>query len=122
MFVNLSNHPSSGWSKEQHEAASQYGEIKDIPFPVIDPGWDTELVEICAIDYLGYCKDLIQENKISSVIHLMGEHIFCFILAQLLLKEGYVCLTSTTERIVSVCDNVKTSCFVFVSFRKYKLI
>ena len=34
-FINLSNHPSDKWDEKQMEAAKQYGEVMDIPFPSI---------------------------------------------------------------------------------------
>ena len=37
MFINHTNHPSQYWSDEQLAAAHQYGEVVDIPFPLIDP-------------------------------------------------------------------------------------
>ena len=37
MFINHTNHPSQYWSDEQLTAAHQYGEVVDIPFPLIDP-------------------------------------------------------------------------------------
>ncbi|MDZ7879495.1 MAG: hypothetical protein U5L45_17595 [Saprospiraceae bacterium] len=33
MLLNLSNHPSVSWTKQQFDAAvEQYGSIKDVPF------------------------------------------------------------------------------------------
>ena len=37
IFINCSNHPSRYWSREQIEAAEQYGEVVDIRFPIVDP-------------------------------------------------------------------------------------
>jgi len=38
MFVNLSNHPSSGWTNAQVVAAHRLGgQIVDVPFPAVDP-------------------------------------------------------------------------------------
>lgn len=33
MFINLTNHPSDKWSKEQLEAARKYGEVVELVFP-----------------------------------------------------------------------------------------
>ncbi|MDR0612493.1 MAG: hypothetical protein LBG45_03230 [Dysgonamonadaceae bacterium] len=51
----------------------------------------------------------------------MGEPVFCFLLAQLLLNANITCFTSTTERIVVEKDGMKTSEFRFGRFREYKL-
>jgi hypothetical protein len=54
MLINLSNHPSSGWSETQLKAAREWGRIVDISFPVIDPEDDSENIKQLAVDYL--CK------------------------------------------------------------------
>lgn len=122
MFINLSNHPSTKWETEQIRAAAAYGKIEDIPFPDISPDWDTTTVESLVKDYYSLCQQLLSDKKHSSAVHLAGEPVFCFILAQLLLKENYICLISTTERKVTTKDNLKTSNFKFVRFRNYQLI
>lgn len=39
MLVNLSNHPSMMWAKEQMETALLlYGTVGDCPFPDVEPG------------------------------------------------------------------------------------
>ena len=35
MFINHTNHSSKYWSDEQLVAARQYGDIIDMPFPVL---------------------------------------------------------------------------------------
>ena len=37
MFINFSNHPSKAWGKTQLNAAMEYGEVIDIPFPAVNP-------------------------------------------------------------------------------------
>lgn len=120
MIINLSNHPSSLWKDEQIDAASQYGEIVDIPFPQVPPEWDDEQVKELAVKYFHTCMERINDKP--SVVHLAGESVFCFFLLQYLLREGIECLTSTTERIVNNKDGVKESVFKFKRFRNYKLI
>lgn len=122
MFVNLSNHPIEYWEKEQKLAAQLYGELVDIKFPDLDPQWDTGEIVKCAKCYLSLCKEKIKDTKSSSAIHLAGETIFCFVLAQMLLKEGYVCLTSTSKRNAVVKKGIKLSVYKFERFRKYILL
>lgn len=52
MFVNFSNHPSSLWGKEQLEASREFGEIVDVPFPLIDASLDEDEITIMAAKYL----------------------------------------------------------------------
>lgn len=122
MFVNLSNHPSDHWGQKQRQAAGEFGEIVDMDFPSIDPAWSTTEVTECARKYYEQCIDIIGNRKRTSAIHLTGEPVFCFMLAQMLLRDGYVCLSSTTRRIASVRDKVKKSRFEFERFRSYKLL
>ena len=37
IFNNFSNHPSKAWGKTQLNAAMEYGEVIDIPFPAVNP-------------------------------------------------------------------------------------
>ena len=122
MLINLSNHPSANWSAEQKNAAElQYGKIVDLPFPNIPAEWDAEEVVELANDYLRRCERLLDNGDPASAVHLAGEPVFCFVLAQLLLKAGVICLVSTTERIVCEDNGTKTSVFRFNRFRKYLL-
>ena len=40
IFINFTNHPSECWSKQQLNAASEYGKIFDFPFPAVLPDAD----------------------------------------------------------------------------------
>ena len=131
MLINLSNHPAYKienkkiiyiWEEEQLNAVSQYGEIENLPFPNIPPEYTTEQVCDLAKDYLNRCVNLIQSSNNESAVHITGEMTFCFELIQLLLKKGYTCITSTTERIVEEKDGVKKSIYKFVRFRNYILL
>jgi hypothetical protein len=122
MLINLSNHPSVNWKPEQIAAAQAFGEIVDLPFPAILPEWDTEKVILMAHEYLDKCKRLVDGKDKTSAVHLAGEPIFCFALAQLLLKENITCLVSTTERITTEENGMKISEFRFGRFREYKLL
>lgn len=121
MLINLSNHPSINWEQSQIEAAVRdYGDIIDISFPHIDPQWDTEKINELAKDY--YNKILLELTNhagLNNAVHLMGETVFCFVLANMLKKAGILCLASTTIRNVKEKSGVKTSLFEFVRYRKY---
>lgn len=116
MFVNISNHPSEVWSKEQLNAAHRYGDVVDINFPNIEPSFSSSKVKKMAdktvddISALG--KDL--------TVHIMGEMTFTYAVVSKLKERGIRCVASTTERIVTEeTDGKKLSEFSFVGFREY---
>ena len=116
MLLNLSNHPSSHWSKAQRVAAEEYGDIIDLPFPAIDP-WASEAdIAVLAdrlfqqIKSMGGVEDL--------TVHLMGEFSFTYALLCRLRQEGYDCVVSTSARNVVMREGVKEVIFDFVRFRK----
>lgn len=116
MFINLTNHPSSGWSKEQLGAARQYGEIVDLSFPVIEPGFTSKDVSHLADVAVEEIKDL----DVNLVVHVMGEMTFTYAVVSRLKALGITCLASTTERNTTMtADGKKISEFKFVQFREY---
>ncbi len=118
LFLNLSNHPVSQWSADQLEAARQYGEVRDLPFPQINPDATEDGINSLVEQYLSVIRQVGSPQEV--VVHLMGELTFCFALVERLKAEGYTCLASTTERIVSQIDSqTKQATFRFVKFRKY---
>lgn len=118
MFVNLSNHPSKTWSETQKKAAQQYGQIIDMPFPTISATGD----ELYILDLVRDFKVQILSrfNPLNDVIHVMGELCFTFALVQELKKNGFVCLASTSERVVEEKEpGIKEVKFEFMRFRTY---
>ena len=116
MFINLTNHPSFGWSKEQLEAAQQYGEIVDLSFPVVEPGFTSKDVnELADVAVEG-----ILDLDATPVVHVMGEMTFTYAVVSRLKARGITCLASTTERnTIMTADGKKISEFKFVQFREY---
>jgi len=125
MLINLSNHPSANWSEQQIEAAKeQFGNIKDLPFPQIDPSANPFQVAKMAENYFNRIRKMFNDAGIitlaNSAVHIMGELTFCHVLIGLLHKKGYKCVASTTERsIIEEKDGRKTAQFTFVQFREY---
>jgi CRISPR-associated Csx2 family protein len=120
LLINLSNHPSSQWEAPQHQAASEFGEIIDIPFPEIEPEWDANQVEELAKAYLDKILAVASENHAEPVVHLMGEYVFCFKLATMLKTNDIKVLVSTSQRqSVMNDDGTKTIKFSFTRFREY---
>ena len=123
MLINLSNHPVENWSAEQKMAATlQFGKIVDLSFPQIPPDWDTDKILQLANEYFHKCKQRLETEKLPCAVHLAGEPVFCFILAQLLLKANICCVNSTTERIAVEENGMKVSEFRFKRFREYVLL
>jgi hypothetical protein len=116
MLLNLTNHPSSKWGKDQLQKAIElYGKVEDIPFPSINPLSSTEEIKILAEEY---CNKIIKQKP--KAVHLMGEMTFTHALVTLLQQEGIDCVASTSERKVIEEENgKKTVLFEFKQFRTY---
>ena len=118
LFLNLSNHSSDKWSKAQLDAARAYGEVVDMPFPVIDPGATTEEIHRLAEEYAEEISSKYPDCDLT--VHLMGEMTFCFRLVTLLHARGVRCVASTTQRKTSELEgSKKESIFEFQAFREY---
>ena len=124
MLVNLSNHPSGDWDARQIKTAeSLYGTIVDLPFPYIEPEWDTQKVLALAREYydkaivvLGQCSDKPEQNA----VQVQGEFTFTFALVSMFLRSGVRCVSSTSQRQVKEKENgEKIAKFTFVQFRNY---
>lgn len=116
MFINLTNHPSEGWSEEQLAAAHEYGEIVDIHFPNIEPDFSSSVVRNLADVTI---ETLTAFGK-NFVVHIMGEMTYTYAVVSRLKALGIICLASTTERnTVMTPDGKKVSEFKFVQFREY---
>lgn len=122
MLLNISNHSSKNWKPEQNKAAEQYGRVIDIPYPDLKPEWDCQKIVVCARDCFDLCKEMIGQEKELSAVHLTGEPVFCSVLSQLLMREEYKCITSTSERKAMVKNGIKISYYKFVCFRNYVLL
>ena len=125
MLINLTNHPSASWSEKQLAAAhEQYGEIKDIPFPDIDPTLGKQEVFDMAADYFLKIShihaDLPEAEKENFAIHVQGEHTFVHNLIEHVEILNFTCVASTTRRIKKDLGNGQShQQFEFVRFREY---
>jgi len=122
MLLNLTNHPAERWSEMQKETAvTQFGHIKDMDFPYINPEWDSRQILDLAEFYASKCYELKSKEQLQAV-HLMGEMTFCTALVLLLKKHNIKSIVSTTHRNVSFNkEGVKESEFSFCRFREYVL-
>lgn len=132
-FINLTNHPSNGWSEKQINAAKMYGkkltfdgkelqadekpnQIIDYSFPNIPPNATSRKV----FDFVDYAFNKIVEMEDVNFVLLQGEFTFVVKLSALLKSSGYKVGCATTERVsVENPDGTKTSKFEFVQFREY---
>ena len=118
LLVNLSNHPYERWSEEQKEAAKEYGEVRDMPFPNIDPEEDTEQIRKTADEYISEVVGLSAEYAVT--VHLMGEMSFVVYAVSRLSERGIRCICSTSERDVDdLGGGEKKVAFHFKRFRDY---
>lgn len=119
LFLNLSNHPSSSWCKEQLAAAAEFGEIEDIAFPMVDPGSTSEIVEEAAKEIVEEIKSRAKWNTVT--VHVMGEMCLTYILVKKLSAIGIRCVCSTSYRMVKDAeDGKKVVEFHFERFREYE--
>lgn len=128
MLINLSNHPSTKWSAKQKQMAiDEYGWIKDIAFPQIDPLATSSDIDRLAWDFAAVCE---HEFKVANIpvsaqahneaVHIMGELTFCYAIIGKLRERNIKCVASTTKRnVIEEKDGKKTLIFDFVQFRSY---
>jgi len=120
MIVNFTNHPSSGWSREQLDAAGQWGEIVDISFPDVpaaaDEGEISELAD-------AYCEKIRGLSPDAALVQ--GEMSLAFAVAGRLRKNGVTVLCAASERVCETTtaedgSTIRKSVFRFVRFREYR--
>lgn len=118
LFINLSNHPFDKWDEKQQNAARQFGEIRDMPFPAIPANATTSEVVAMAKEKDDEILALAKDFDIT--VHIMGELSFSFDLVNMLKSDGIHCVVSTSDRIVKDLGNGKKVVqFNFVMFRDY---
>ena len=120
MFVNCSNHPYEIWNDAQKKASAVYGEVKDIPFPIIPPHFSAKDIRELAKEYA----EKIEENHPEAVL-VAGEFTFCFMLVDKLLTDGINVVSSCSKRMTEEVKkddgtNEKKSVFLFEQYRKYE--
>ncbi len=115
ILINLSNHPSSGWSDAQKKTAEEaFGRIQDMPFPNIEPSLCSEDLDKIVQEYLN---EIIRKKPLA--VHIAGEAVFVFRMVSKLKEHNIKCISSTTRREVIEDGDTKMSVFKFVRFREY---
>ena len=115
-MLPLYTRPDSS-AEAQREAAATYGDIMDLPFPVISPEAGSEAIEAIADEYAEKVREMSAGAE--ATVHVMGEMNFTFAIVSQLKAMGVKCVASTTERCVKESEGAKTSYFKFVRFREY---
>lgn len=119
MFLNCSNHSSVNWSTEQKNAAENWGEIVDFPFPMVDANMDekqvAELAEKTAAEILKLNPEAVM---------CQGEFTLTYALVERIKMQGIPVLAACSERrtIEEKLPNGETqkvSVFAFARFRRY---
>lgn len=118
-FVNHTNHPSCKWSNEQLKAAQSFGEVKDLPFPNINPRATTADIKSFVDENL----ELILATEPVAVL-CQGEFNYTFAMIERLKALGVTVLAATSERVVTSeilpdGSSRQVSTFRFVQFREY---
>lgn len=120
MLINLTNHPFEKWSDAQKQAAMQFGECIDLPFPFVDPMADKTDIDQLTDQYLQKILEMAQDEDTEIVVHLMGEISFVYTLLEKLRVCNILSVLSTTERVsVDLGDGERVIKFNFVRFRSY---
>jgi len=119
MLINLTNHPSFKWGKEQLEASVKYEEIIDMEFPQIDAKANEDTIEELSDIYF---KKILKLGTNHTVL-CQGEMCFVFSLVNKLIDHGVKVISATSEREVneSIEGSVynKISSFDFIRYREY---
>lgn len=113
MLINFSNHPSAQWGSMQKQTAIEnYGSIKDVPFPSVDPKGNEDYIKQLSQKYA----EIILSHKGLQAVHIMGEQNLCYAVIVLLKARGVECVASTSKREI---DPNGVPLFTFERFRKY---
>jgi hypothetical protein len=118
-LINLSNHPSDAWDKEQK---ALWAEIIDIRFPDISPTATVEEIQELVLQYANRIKVEIEEDAETPLyLHLAGEYTFCYILnAQLsdVIPLAVACTARVkTEELLPTGVVKSTTQFKFIQWR-----
>lgn len=123
MFLNISNHGSASWSKEQLAAARELGgEVIDIQFPTVDPAANEKDIAMQAIDLVNYIYvDLALEPAVAMI---QGEMTLTYALVGILRENGVKVVAACSDRCVTEVakedgTTEKKAIFKFVQFREY---
>jgi hypothetical protein len=117
MFVNITNHPFTRWSKEQLDEAEKIGgsgTLIDLGHPTINPSWGKgDITKLAERWVEKVFKQVTKHRGEKVVIHVMGETGF---------THAFVTQAKTFpnwELIYSSTGRDPNKIFTFVRFRRY---
>lgn len=118
-FINFSNHPSDKWGDKQYKAAGEYGEVIDVPFPLLDADMREDEIQKIGDE----CIDKILAHS-PDVVMCQGEFTLTYYVVDRLRDKGITCVSACTKRIskeaVQPDGTVhRESIFEFARFRRY---
>lgn len=121
MLINLTNHPAKQWPEAQLQAASRWGEVVDMAFPVVNPDSTEEELEALSVQYV----DRITALNPAAVL-CQGEWIMTYMIVSLLLQRGIPVYAACSQRIAReefLEDGTKQKIvlYKFECFRKFRL-
>lgn len=113
-FINFTNHPSSLWDEKQLQAAQEFGEIVELPFPSVDVSCEKEDIEEMA-------EELVRKICIlnPSAVLCQGEFGLTYQVVKRLKEKKIRVLSACSERKVIQKGNEKVAIFRFEKFREY---
>ncbi|MCK6501946.1 CRISPR-associated DxTHG motif protein [Myxococcota bacterium] len=114
-FLNISNHPSAGWTETQLQAARGLApEVMDLPFPDVLPSASLAQVEALAEELVAKVPAHVR------VAMVAGESVLSFAVIARLQAREVRCVAATSMRQVETeADGTRRSRFDFVGFRDY---
>jgi hypothetical protein len=118
IFINFSSYPSNRWEEKKLEAAKQFGEIIDIPFPSIPDGKTIREIEDMAKAKEKEILEMAAGND--TTILVTGEPVYTFSLLRLLKADGIRCVVSSAKEVVKDLGNgEKIGQIKFLRFLKF---
>lgn len=118
-LINFSNHPYHSWSSDQKKCAQKYfKKIKDISYPYIEPNYNGNDLTMLKNIYLPMI--LESGTNFETMIHIMGELRFVYIMVNELQNLNYTCLVSINDRqVIDLGNGEFLKKFSFKGFAPY---
>lgn len=114
-FINFTNHPVDTWDVYQRKAAEAYGEIQEIPFPMVKAAADEKEI----ISLAEEMTDKIMSLEPVAVL-CQGEFTLAYAVITRLKNNGIKVLAACSERMVEINEEgKKVVSFQFERFREY---
>lgn len=114
-FVNFTNHPVGTWDQHQKEEAEVYGEIAEVPFPMVRSKADEkEIIDLA---------EAMTEKIVAldpAVVLCQGEFTLAYAVITRLKQRGVKVVAACSERMVEMnAEGKKVVSFHFERFREY---